>query len=172
MDKKPVNVGGQAVIEGVMMKGTSAIATAVRRPDGEIVYRCKEIGKTNKKLTKIPFIRGGFVLIETMLMGINELTFSATQAGEEEEELTDFQLGLTLFFSLAIGVSIFMLLPSLISGFIFPNNTGFANIIEAVLRLLIFVTYVYAISFSKDIKRVFFFCNPRMPDKKHPFNIL
>ncbi len=84
--EKIVSVGGQVVIEGVMMKSPDGIATAVRRPDGQIVYRKKILSKSNAKLMKIPFIRGVVILLETLFVGTGELTFSANQSGEEEEE--------------------------------------------------------------------------------------
>ena len=153
-DDKCPNIGGQAVIEGVMMKGTEFLATAVRRENGEIVYRRKKILKDRFGLFEKPFFRGVFMLFETLIMGIKELMFSAVEAGEEEEEeLTDFQLGLTLFISLGIGISLFILLPS-IAGNFFGNNLT-ANIVEGAIRLSLFVTYVYLISLSKDIRRVF-----------------
>ncbi|TDT68045.1 uncharacterized protein YqhQ [Hypnocyclicus thermotrophus] len=154
-EKKVKNVGGQAVIEGVMMKSPDRIATAVRRSNGEIVYKVKELSKNNKFLSKIPFIRGGFILIESLFVGIKELTFSANQFEEEEEDLSDFQLALTVFVSMSLGVGLFILLPSFISNFIFQNSLSSANILEAILRMIFFIVYIKLISFSKDIKRVF-----------------
>lgn len=153
--EKIISVGGQAVIEGVMMKSPEGIATAVRRPNGEIVYRKKTLSKSNAKLMKIPFIRGVVILLETMFVGTGELTFSANQSGEEEEELTKGQLIGTLALSLTLGMGIFMVLPSLIAGFIFHNNLTYSNLLEGILRVLIFLAYIYLISLNKDIKRVF-----------------
>lgn len=153
--EKIVSVGGQAVIEGVMMKSPEGIATAVRRPNGEIVYRKKTLGKSNAILMKIPFVRGVVILLETLFVGTGELTFSANQSGEEEEELTKGQLIGTLALSLALGMGIFMVLPSLIGGFMFHHNLAMANFAEGVLRVVIFLAYIYFISLNKDIKRVF-----------------
>lgn len=153
-DKICPKAGGQAVIEGVMMKTEDKIATAVRKESGEIVYRVRGIKKNTQKLFNLPFIRGTFVLFETLILGIKELSFSAFEAGEEdEEELTDFKLGLTIFVAFAIGFGLFFLLPSFLSSFI--KNSTYANLFEGVLRLLMFVAYIYIISLSKDIKRVF-----------------
>jgi uncharacterized protein YqhQ len=154
-NKKCPTVGGQAVIEGVMMKGTKYIATAVRRPTGEIVYRKRKILEDKLKFFKKPFLRGVLMLIESLAIGTKELTFSANQAGEEEEELTGFGLGMVLFTSFAIGIAVFFLLPAFVGGLVFKHNNGLANVLEGVLRLIIFVTYIYAVSFSKDIARVF-----------------
>lgn len=154
-DKKCPTVGGQAVIEGVMMKGTQYIATAVRRPTGEIVYRKRKIIEDKFKFFKKPFLRGVLMLIESLAIGTKELTFSANQAGEEEEELTGFGLGMVLFTSFAIGIAVFFLLPAFIGGLAFKHNDGMANVVEGILRLIIFIVYIYAVSFSKDIARVF-----------------
>lgn len=154
-NKKCPTVGGQAVIEGVMMKGTQYIATAVRRPTGEIVYRKRKILEDKFKFFKKPFLRGVLMLIESLAIGTKELTFSANQAGEEEEELTGFGLGMVLFTSFAIGIAVFFLLPAFIGALAFKHNDGMANVVEGVLRLIIFVAYIYAVSFSKDIARVF-----------------
>ena len=154
-EKKCANVGGQAVIEGIMMKGTKYIATAVRKPSGEIVYRKRAILEDKFKVFKKPFIRGVLVLIESLAIGTKELTFSAVQAGEEEEELSDFGMGMVLFTSFAIGISLFFLLPSFLGGLFFKHSEAHANIFEGVLRLIMFVAYIWIISFSKDIKRVF-----------------
>ncbi len=155
MNKNCVNVGGQAVIEGVMMKGPECIATAVRKNSGEIVYRKKEITRKNKFMSKVPFIRGGVVLYEALVMGTRELTFAANQNDEDEEELNDFHLMLTVVFAMALGIGLFMVIPSLVGGFIFPSNRVYSNIMEAIFRLVIFVSYIKLLSFSKDIKRLY-----------------
>ncbi|MGM0509232.1 MAG: DUF1385 domain-containing protein [Fusobacteriota bacterium] len=148
------NIGGQAVIEGVMMKGTNSIATAVRRPDGEIVYRKRRILENQYKILKKPFIRGIVALLEAMIIGIKELTFSAVESGEEEEEeLSDFELGMTVFISLGLGITLFFLLPSFVGNFI-ESEVG-SNIAEGLIRILLFISYVWGISFSEDIRRVF-----------------
>jgi uncharacterized protein YqhQ len=154
-DRKNVSVGGQAVIEGVMMKGPKALATAVRRPTGEIVYKVTKLKPSMNFLTKIPFLRGGVILFETLILGTKELSFSANEAGEEEEKLGDKELMLTAAAALALGVGLFMVLPSIIGGFLFKDNRVNANIFEGVLRILFFLVYIKLISFSKDIRRVF-----------------
>ena len=154
--KKCANVGGQAVIEGVMMRNGSLLATAVRKPNGEIVYKKTVFSDKRTKFTKIPFIRGAVVLFDSLVMGIKELTFSANQSEEnEEEQLTNKEAVMTTIFSLALGIGLFMVLPSLLGSFIFKNDRIYANIMEAVLRLVFFLVYIWGISFSKDVKRVF-----------------
>lgn len=150
-----VSVGGQAVIEGVMMKSPKGIATAVRRPDGQIVYRKKKIGNKQKFFSKIPFIRGVIILLDSLFIGTQELTFAANQSGEDEEELSKIQLFFTLALSLSIGISLFMVLPSLVAGFIIKDSLAKANALEGIMRVLLFISYIYGISLSKDIKRVF-----------------
>jgi len=155
MSEKRVTVGGQAVIEGVMMKGPEALATAVRRPDGSIVYRKNTQKKNGSKLSKVPFLRGAILLFNTMIEGTKELTFSANQAEDTEEELSDKELILTVGGALLLGIGLFMVLPSLIGGWFFADSTVKANLVEALLRLVFFVLYIWLISFSKDIKRVY-----------------
>jgi len=154
-NRKNVSVGGQAVIEGVMMKGPEALATAVRRPTGEIVYKITKLKPSMNFLTKIPFIRGGVILFETLILGTKELSFSANEAGEEEEKLGDKELMMTVVAALALGVGLFMVLPSIVGGFLFKDNRMYANIFEGVLRILFFLIYIKLISLSKDIRRVF-----------------
>jgi uncharacterized protein YqhQ len=154
-NEKTVSVGGQAVIEGVMMKGKDTLATAVRRPTGEIVYKVTKLKPSMNFLSKIPFIRGGVILFETLILGTKELSFSANEAGEEEEKLGDKELMLTVVAALALGVGLFMVLPSIVGGFLFKDNRMHANIFEGILRILFFLIYIKLISLSKDIKRVF-----------------
>lgn len=151
-----INVGGQAVIEGVMMRGPEYIATAVRKPSGEIVYKRQKISSVKNKFLKIPFIRGGVLIFDALVLGVKELTFSANQSEEEEEkQMSDKEAILTAIFSMGLGILLFMVLPSLVSTLIFKDNRLGANILEAVFRILFFVLYIWLISFSKDVKRVF-----------------
>lgn len=151
-----INVGGQAVIEGVMMRGPELLATAVRTPSGEIVYRKQPITPAKNKILKTPFLRGCVMLMDALIIGVKELTFSANQSEEGvEEQLTDKQAVFTALFSMLLGILMFIALPSLISNFIFPNNRVTSNLLEAGFRLIFFVAYIWLISFSKDIKRVY-----------------
>ena len=154
MDNKVV-VGGQAVIEGVMMRGPKAIATAVRRKDGTIVYRKKTLDEKKNKWFKMPFIRGVLALFDLMVIGTKELIFASNQAGEEEEQLSDKEVMGTVSMSLIIGIGVFMVIPSLVGGLVFKDNKLMANIIEAAIRLIMFLGYIWGISFFKDVRRVF-----------------
>ena len=155
MANNKASIGGQAVIEGVMMRGSEFLATAVRRPSGQIVYKkTKLIGK-NSDFAKKPFIRGVLMLFESLVIGVKELTFSANQAGEEEEKLSDKEAVFTTIFSLALGIGVFIVLPSIVGSFFFPHDRMYANLVEALIRLVTFIGYIWAISFSKEVGRVF-----------------
>lgn len=151
-----ISIGGQAVIEGVMMRSPQWLATAVRKPSGEIVYKKTKISSNRGKLAKIPFVRGAVSLFDALVMGIKELTFSANQSEvEEEEQITQKEAVMTTVVSLALGIGLFVVLPSLIGSFVFSNNKLHSNLLEAVLRLVFFIFYIWVISFSKDVKRVY-----------------
>ncbi|MGL4946196.1 MAG: DUF1385 domain-containing protein [Cetobacterium sp.] len=149
------SVGGQAVIEGVMMKNANLLATAVRKPNGEIVYKKTTISKSRNKLSTIPFLRGAITLFDSLVLGVKELTFSANQAEVEEEQLSQKEAVMTTVVSLALGIGLFIVFPSIISSFLFKDNKLYSNLSEAGLRLSFFVLYIFLISFSKDIQRVF-----------------
>ena len=154
--KEKVSIGGQAVIEGVMMRSPSCIATAVRKPSGEIVYKKTMISNKKGRLAEIPFIRGAVMLFDALVMGVKELTFSANEAEEkEEEQITQKEAILTTILSLGLGIGLFIVLPSLIGSFIFLNNKMYSNLLEAALRLVFFILYIWLISFSKDVRRVY-----------------
>lgn len=151
-----ISIGGQAVIEGVMMRSPSYIATAVRKPSGEIVYKKTKISSNKGKLAEIPFVRGAVMLFDALVLGIKELTFSANEAEEkEEEQITQKEAILTTIVSLGLGIGLFIVLPSLIGSFLFFDNKLYSNILEAVLRLVFFILYIWLISFSKEVKRVY-----------------
>lgn len=151
-----INVGGQAVIEGVMMRGPHCLATAVRKKTGEIVYKKTEISPNKNKILKVPMLRGGVMLFDSLVLGVKELTFSANHSEEnQEEQLNDREAVLTAFFSIGLGILLFVVLPSLLSNLLFSNNRVYSNLMEGGLRLVFFLLYIWLISFSKDIQRVF-----------------
>ena len=154
MDKKIV-VGGQAVVEGVMMRGPKAIATAVRKQDGSIVYKKIVLSENRNKWLKVPFVRGVIALFDAMVIGTKELIFSSNQAGIEEEKINDKEAKWTVFVSILLGVGLFMLIPSYIGSLLFRESRLLANIVEAATKLIFFLGYIWGISFLKDIKRVF-----------------
>lgn len=154
--KERISIGGQAVIEGVMMRSPTCVATAVRKPSGEIVYKKTLISKKKGRIAEIPFVRGAVMLFDALVMGIKELTFSANEAEEkEEEQITQKEAILTTVVSLGLGIGLFIVLPSLIGSFLFLDNKLYSNLLEAVLRLVFFILYIWLISFSKDVRRVY-----------------
>ena len=152
-------VGGQAVIEGVMMRGPGLVATAVRDPSGKILVKTKpveSIGDTYPILKK-PLLRGVVSLGESLVLGIRSLSYSAQMAGEEDEQLSDKELAGTIVFALCMAVVLFVAIPTGAAK-IFHTITEdpvFLNLMEGALRLGIFLAYIWGISRMKDIKRVF-----------------
>ena len=170
---KSSNIGGQAVLEGVMMKNGDQYAVAVRKPDGEIALQ-KEVydGIVKwKKLTKILFVRGIFSFVDSLVLGMKTLSYSASFfEEEEEEELTEKEaekkekqenliMGITMACSIVIAVAIFMVLPYLLSNLLKPFVPGrFARtVIEGIVRIVLFISYILLISKMKDIQRVFMY---------------
>ena len=173
----PTNIGGQAVIEGVMMKGPKDIAIAVRSPDNEIVVKKEPVEGiiTKYKLNKIPFLRGGLALIDAMILGVRSLNYAADIAMPEEDsdeelgrfeaflqkifgdKLIDVVMYFSIFIALLISVGVFILGPTLLAGTFKKTiqSTAVLNLIEGVLRLTLFILYVFAISKMEDIRRVF-----------------
>ena len=167
-------VGGQAVIEGVMMRGSKGQATAVRTPNKEIRIDFKKIVPITKKykFLNVPFIRGIFVLVDSLITGINTLNYSASFFEDEDESESKFEIwlknkfgersndliiGATIILSFAIAVGLFVALPTAIASlFSYLNLHPIAlNLIEAVIRMVILLGYMYSISKMEDIYRVF-----------------
>lgn len=203
-EKKMTSIGGQAVIEGVMMRGPDKIAVAVRKPDGDIIIDEKE-NKVKGGLRKIPFIRGVFSFVDSMVIGIQALMFSANFYEEdgspkkeeksnkkeektnkkenniskekkaenkeikskekdksEPEEMPGWMMAMTILTSVALSVGLFIALPNLIAGFLVPGGTGEANgnvflynLVESIVKIVIFLAYLLLVSRMKDIQRVF-----------------
>lgn len=171
---KSSNIGGQAVLEGVMMKNGEDYAVAVRKPDGEIEVK-KDIYKGIVKwkfLTKTPFIRGIFNFIDSLVLGMKTLTYSSEFYEEEEEKipLTEEEerkkkkkesilTGVTVGVSVVLAVGIFMVLPYYLISFaenIVHSKAALAAL-EGIIRILIFIAYILMISKMEDIKRVFMY---------------
>lgn len=171
---KSSNIGGQAVLEGIMMKNKDSYAVAVRKPDGEIFVQKDEFHSVTgkwKKLTTIPFIRGIFNFIDSMVLGIKTLTFSASFYEEEEEqELSkeekarqdkkeDLLMAGTVMFSVVAAVAIFMVLPYFLSSLMKPVIPSYhiRTVLEGFVRIGIFIIYILLISRMKDIQRTFMY---------------
>jgi uncharacterized protein YqhQ len=158
-DKKKFNYGGQAVIEGVMIRGRKSLVTAIRRPGGDIVTSVKELpALTTGRLRRIPLVRGVVVLIEAMVLGIQSLMFSANVALEEEEEqIPTRALWLMVGAGVVLMVALFVLAPLFLTNWFktyLPNSLAFHGV-EGAIRLVIFIAYLKLMSFMPDIKRVF-----------------
>lgn len=157
-----VYVGGQAVIEGVMMRGPKEIATAVREPSGNIVVQKEPIRSIGDRypIMKKPMLRGVVSLVESLVYGLKALSFSAQAAGEsEEDKMTDKEMALTMLASLGMAIVLFIIIPTYAAKFMHSiiADPIALNLAEGVLRLVIFILYIYGISRMKDIKRVFMY---------------
>lgn len=154
-------VGGQAVIEGVMMRAPAAWAVAVRRPDGVIESIRNELPRlsTRSLAARIPFIRGIMVLGESLTLGFRALSWSAQKAVDEEEEepLTNRQIAGSMAIALTFFMAVFILIPAFVARFSAGDSALLFNVIEGVVRLALFVGYIWAIGRSKEIARVFEF---------------
>lgn len=154
------NYGGQAVIEGVMMRGKHNLAIAVRKTNQEISLKEDPLQSVAQRhpILKKPVIRGAVALIETLVMGMKCLTYSANEyAGDEQEELSFKELVLTIGAAVLLTVGLFILLPAYILRFIQPliESNTLLNLIEGGIKITFFVLYILAISRMKDIQRVF-----------------
>lgn len=167
-------IGGQALIEGVMMKGPSKLAIAVRKPNGDIELKVDKLRDISDKykILKLPILRGAYKLIEAMTIGVNALTYSASFWEEAEIDRKDGFLdkifkdkkdsiitAITVLVSFIIASILFFILPSMIAGLISKYNQSsiVLNLVEGLLRLIIFGIYLYYISKLEDIKRVFMY---------------
>ncbi len=159
MEDRIITYGGQAVIEGVLMRGKKAMAIAMRAPNGEIVTHQETLsGIYRSAITKIPFLRGILLLWDALGLGMRALTISANIQSGQDEKLEGAALYLTLGLSLTIGIGLFFLLPAGIGSLaesLLGWNVWWNNLLEGVVRLLLLVGYIWAIGFIPDIKRVF-----------------
>ena len=169
-------IGGQAVLEGVMMKNRDKYAVAVRKPNGEIDVEGEEYKGVcgDKKFAKLPFIRGVFAFIDSLILGMKVTTYSASFYEEEDEKPSktegklekllgnkadDIMMTFTVILSVIIAVALFMLLPLFLSDLLgkYIRNASVIAIIEGLIRILIFIAYIAGISLMKDIKRLYMY---------------
>jgi len=152
--------GGQAVIEGVMIRGKKAAVTAVRRPNGETITRVIPLtGIYAGWMRRAPFLRGIIVLIESMVLGIKSLMYSASVSLEEEikDEISAKAIWGTIIFSFALAIVLFLLVPLFLTKLIdsYINSALMFNLVEGLIRLAIFLGYLVAVGMVPDIKQVF-----------------
>ncbi|MBT3407284.1 DUF1385 domain-containing protein [Candidatus Woesearchaeota archaeon] len=172
-----MNVGGQAVIEGVMMRGKNGISTAVRRLDGSITIKSDKFISYSKrhKILGLPVLRGAVALIESLVVGMKTLSYSADIAIEDEEKKEAKENGvkykkkskkeesiwakvIPILFAFVIGILIFMALPYYLTGHIpITKQTSpvIFNLVAGIIRIFFFLIYVYSISYLDDVKRIF-----------------
>lgn len=174
MEKK-TTVGGQAVIEGVMMRGSKGLATAVRLPNGHIEVK-KESSKSLTKKNKffaLPIVRGFISLIESLIIGIKSLEFSASFFEDDEESESKFDkwfdktfkdkgssvlMGISLVVSLTFAVLLFFILPTALTSLVkikITSNVIVLNVVEGIIRVIIFLAYIFLVGKLEDIKRVY-----------------
>jgi len=174
---KPSGIGGQAVIEGVMMKNKDDYAVAVRKLNGEIVVEKKSFTSISAKYTffKLPIVRGMLAFVESMIIGTRTLNFSASLFEDEEEnkpskvdeafskvfkgKTESIVMGLTMIVAVLIAVGIFIILPTYVAGLLGKQieSDALLAVVEGCIRIVLFILYVLAISLTKDIKRVFMY---------------
>lgn len=158
-------IGGQAVIEGVMMRGLTGYSVAVRQPNGGVAIKKDQLVSVTKKypFLRFPVLRGSVVLIQSLILGMRALNYSANVATEGEEgssEMSNWAVAGSMLFALVLGVGIFILAPlgltNLIRHYLLPNMGNIAyNAIDGVIRAIFFFVYILSISFMEDIRRVF-----------------
>jgi uncharacterized protein YqhQ len=158
MASEPRYMGGQAVVEGVMMRGARTWAVAVRDPDGGIEVVTHEVPTWSERWTKIPVVRGVTALAESLGLGFKALAWSAERQMPEEERISSRAMGWTMGVALVFFTAIFLVLPSLVNRGVADafGVSGFEyHLVEGAIRLAIFIGYLVLIAQLKDIKRVF-----------------
>lgn len=152
--------GGQAVIEGVMMRGKDGLATAVRKPSGDVVVKRDPISSISSRypILKKPLIRGVVSLVESLIVGMRALSFSASQFSEEEEEqIGTKEIVFSMVLAFGLTVLLFVVAPAFVIRQVqhFISSNMLLNLVEGLIKISFFLLYVLAISFMKDIRRVF-----------------
>jgi uncharacterized protein YqhQ len=165
-----INIGGQAVLEGVMMRAPRAMAIAVRRPSGEIVIKREQTPPLSERfpIVKLPLLRGAVALVTSLIIGIKALNFSANEALVEEEgadgqeakqeELSSWALAGTMVVAFGFGIALFFVLPLYLTKLLVPvigDNNIIFNLVDGLIRVVVFLLYIWSIAKMKDIERVF-----------------
>jgi uncharacterized protein YqhQ len=156
---KPFNYGGQAVIEGVMMRGSRMMAVALRHPEGRIVVKTEPLNETLYRgpISRVPFLRGLVMLWDALGLGMKALMMSADVAMGEEASFSGSASWGTALVGISLGVGLFMVLPSFLVGLLAPYipSEWLGSLLEGILRLLLIVGYIRAVGYLPDIQRVF-----------------
>src|SRR5512142_1164952 len=159
MEDRIITYGGQAVIEGVMMRGQKAFAIAMRAPDGKIVVHQEKLNSIYRsKITKIPFVRGVILLWDALGLGMRALTIAANTQTGEDQKIEGPVLYVTLGFALLFGISLFFLLPAGLGSLtekLLGWSVWWSNLAEGIIRLGLLVGYIWLIGFMPDVKRLF-----------------
>lgn len=162
-----IHIGGQAVLEGVMMRAPRSVAVAVRRASGEIVVKGEEMPPLSERfpLVKLPVIRGAVALFQSLVIGMKALNFSANQAalddpesGGKGEELSSWAIAGTMTAALGLGILLFFVFPLWVTKLLVPvigESSIVFNLVDGIIRVVVFVLYIWGISRMKDIERVF-----------------
>ena len=152
-------VGGQAVIEGVMMRDAHRTATAVRLPNGEIDVETRTVSSIRDRypVLNLPLIRGSVIMVESLIIGMRALSFSAQAAGEEDEQMTKKEIAMTISFALVLASILFIVIPTGAAHLAaaYTDDPIVFNLIEGGIRLMVFLLYIWGISFMGGIRRVF-----------------
>ena len=157
------NVGGQALIEGVMMQCDDKIVMAARKPStGQIVSKSKPFKSRTKRYPwKLPIVRGSIALVEMLIIGIKALNWSSSINIGEEEKISTWQIVMTMIFAFGFALLLFKFLPlgfaQLLTHFEIFNNRYLFNLVEGLSKVFMVAFYIYIISFMKDVKRVFMY---------------
>jgi len=156
---KEFHYGGQAVIEGVMMRGQRSMAVAVRSPSGEVHVSTKPISNSQTGIRRIPFLRGVVVLVESLVLGIGALFESANiSLGEEDQKISGPLLWGTLAASFAFAAAVFFVIPLLVTDSLVDphiNSSVLSNLVEGIIRVVIFLVYLALVNLIPDIRTVF-----------------
>ncbi len=174
--KKRTTIGGQALIEGILMRGPSRTSIVVRKPDGELVTKTEDVGtNTHPSFCRLPFIRGVVTLVDSLKYGVSALEYSASfMEDAEDEELSPFEkkildkfgkeklesitMGIAVLLGMAMPVGLFILLPTVIAGlFSFIEKGIVKNALEGLVRIVIFLAFIIITSKQKDIHRTYMY---------------
>jgi uncharacterized protein YqhQ len=156
---KEFHYGGQAVIEGVMMRGQRSMAVAVRSPGGQVHVSTKPVSNSQTGIRKVPFVRGVIVLVESLVLGIGALFESANiSLGEEDQKISGPLLWGTLVASFAFAAAVFFVIPLLVTDSLVDphiNSSVLSNLVEGIIRVVIFLVYLALVNLIPDIRTVF-----------------